>query len=265
MTLDPAIAAAERTDAARHLITRAQAEMVDLVTVSALDLCVLDGPRQPLFEERVAHAWVKLGERERRKVMTEVTASMVQRGLLIEDNPNPGASHPDVRSYSLQPQLGLMLAARCRPAFVVVAVGEGPGLRPLNLFALGDQSEPLQGFVAEVPTELPPKQAAGYPGARKLGPLGWIYRYVLTSPASAAEILARWTIKPPPNRSTRYLVSAYRPDRELPVGYHVGVRGDGSRAVVDGPGIGSAASPGTSYDLEGLSGFMRSLLSEAAR
>jgi hypothetical protein len=130
---------------------------------------------------------------------------------------------------------------------------------------LSDQRKPLQGFVAEVPTELPPEQAAAYPGARKLGPLGWIYRYVLTSPASAAEILARWTIKLPPHRSTRYLVSAYRPDRELPVGYHVGVRGDGSRAVVDGPDIGSAESPGTSYDLEGLSGLMHNLLSEAAR
>jgi hypothetical protein len=64
MTLDPAYAAAERTAAAQHLIARAQAEIVDLVTVSALDLCVLDGPRQPLFEERVAHAWVKLGERQ---------------------------------------------------------------------------------------------------------------------------------------------------------------------------------------------------------
>ena len=264
MTLDPAYAAAERTAAAQRLIARAQAEIVDLVTVSALDLCVLDGPRQPLFEERVAHAWVKLGERQRRKVMEEVIASMLQRGLLIDDHPLPGARQ-HVSNYSLKPELGLMLAARCRPAFVVVAVGESPGLRPLNLFALGDQSKPVQGIVAEVPTELPPERASAYPGTRKLGPLGWIYRYVLVSPVNAAEIIARWTISPPPQTPMRYLVSAYRPDHEHPVGYHLGVRGDGTWAVVDGPGIESTEPTGTSYDLEGLSGLMLSLLSAAAR
>jgi hypothetical protein len=196
--------------------------------------------------------------------MEEVTASMLQRGLLIDNDPDLGARQ-HVSNYSLKPELGLMLAARCRPAFVVVAVGESPGLRPLNLFALGDQSEPVQGIVAEVPTELPPDRASAYPGARKLGPLGWIYRYVLVSPVNAAEILARWTISPPAQMPTRYLVSAYRPDVENPVGYHLGVRGDGTRAVVEGPDIGSAEPPGTSYDLEGLSRFMGNLLDKASQ
>ena len=62
MMLDPAIAAAERTEAARHLIDQARADVVDLVTVSALELCVLDGPRQPLFDEHVAQAWIAAGE-----------------------------------------------------------------------------------------------------------------------------------------------------------------------------------------------------------
>jgi hypothetical protein len=263
MLWDPAIAAAERTEAARQLIAQAQTDAVDLVTLSALELCVLDGPRQPLFAEPVAHAWMQLGDRRRRQVMDEVTAGLIRRGLLIDNSQQPGRRDD---TYALQPQLGLMLAARCRPTFIVVAAGEGQGLRPLNLFALGDVAAPVRGIVAEVPAALPPGQAADYPKARKLGPLGWIYRYVLVSPAKAAEILARWTIAPPaqPGKAdpVRYLVSAYRPDREQPVGYHLGVRGDGQRAVIDRQGSGEHA--GAMYDLEGLSGIMLRLLTEAS-
>jgi hypothetical protein len=267
MTLDHAVTAAERTEAARRLITRAQTETVDLVVVSALDLCALDGPRQPLFDERVAHAWLQLTERRRRKVTEEVTAGMVRRGLLLSDPPQRGTGTA-LGGYALQPELGLMLAARCRPAFIVTAAGEEPGLRSINLFALGDQAEPVQAIVAEVPTGLPPDRAAHYPGTRKLGPLGWLYRYVLVSSTTAAEILARWTMTPPAAQPgedfpVRYLVSAYRPDREQPLGYHLSIRADGNRAVVDGL-AGEYAGP-PSFDLEELQGVMLNLLTEAAR
>jgi hypothetical protein len=206
---------------------------------------------------------MKLGDRQRRKVTEEVTAGLVRRGLLIDDHPGPGAQERR-STYSLKPELGLMLAARCRPAFIVVAAGEGQGLRPLNLFALGDQGEKVRGVVAEVPAAAPPDRATGRANAGKLGPLGWIYRYVLASPDKAAEILARWTITPPSGQGEakpmRYLVSAYRPDLEQPVGYHLGVRGDGARATVDGPGVGSGE-----YNLEGLHTMMLRLLTEASR
>jgi hypothetical protein len=169
--------------------------------------------------------------------------------------------------YGLKPELGLMLAARCRPAFIVIAAGERPGLRPLSLFALGDKAQPVRGIVAEVPAGLPADRAAAYPDDRKLGPLGWIYRYVLVSTASAADLLARWTITPPTEAGeatpTRYLVSAYRPDRENPVGYHLGVRGDGLRAAVDGLITGNGQPAVTEYDLAGLRGIMLQLLTEA--
>ena len=154
MMLNPAIAAAERTETARHLIAQAQMEMVDLVALSALDLCVLDGPRQPLFEERVAHAWIQLGNRQRRKVVDEVTAGMVRRGLLIDDHPDPGTGQ-DGSTYSLQPELGLMLAARCRPAFIVIAAGERQGLRPLSLFALACLVR-ADGVEHNFPDKVPP-------------------------------------------------------------------------------------------------------------
>jgi hypothetical protein len=266
MMLNPAIAAAERTETARRLIAQAQADVVDLVVLSALDLCVLDGPRQPVFEQRVAQAWMQVTARRRRKITEEVTAGLVRRGLLIDGAPQHRAVQA-VSSYSFKPELGLTLAARCRPAFVVLAKGERDDLRPLSLFALGDQADPVRAIVAEVPAGLPPDRAADYPDTRKLGPLGWIHRYVLVSSANAADLLARWTMTPPAQPGdavpVRYLVSAYCPDREHPVGYHLRVQADGIGAVVDGPGIGSAQS--VRYDLEGLRGIMLDLLARASR
>jgi hypothetical protein len=268
MTLDQAIAAAGRTEAARDLIAKAQTGLVDLVTLSALQLCVLDGPSHAMFDQRVAHAWTRVEERRRRQLTEEVTAGMVRRGLLIGDHPGHGAQQPD-STYTLMPELGLVLAARCRPSFTVVAAGEGEGLRPLSVFALGDLAEPVRGLVAEVPAGLPPDRAARYPKAAKLGPLGWIYRYVLVSPPTAAEILSRWTIAQPPRQRgavpARYLVSAYRPDREHPASYTLGVTGDGSRAFVDGSGAGVGDLTRAGYDLEGLTAIMLNLLAEASR
>jgi hypothetical protein len=60
MTLDPAIAAAWGTEAAVRLVDQAHGQddsAVDLVTVSAFDLCVLGVTAYPLFEEAVARAW----------------------------------------------------------------------------------------------------------------------------------------------------------------------------------------------------------------
>jgi hypothetical protein len=262
MMPDSAVAGAERTEAARQLIARAQVETVDLVTVSALELCVFDGPRQPVFEGVVAQAWMQVGDRRRRSLTEEVTSGLVRRGLLVDDRAPRGSGG---RSYAFTPELGLMLAARCRPTFVVMAAGQAEGLRPMNLFALGDQAELVQGIVVELPAALPPDRDASFAKARKLGPLGWIYRYVLVSPGSAAELLARWTIGAPAQPggvSPRYLVSAYRPDREAPVGYHLGVLGDGSRAVVDGLDSGGVTA---AYDLGALSSVMLGLLTEAAR
>lgn len=263
MTLDSDIAAAERTETAHRLISQAQVENVDLVILSALELCVLDGPRHPVFEERVTQAWLQVTDRRRRKITEEITAGMVRRGLLIDDASRHRTAQ-GVNNYSFKPELGLMLAARCRPAFVVLAKGERPDLRPLNLYALGDQADPVRAIVAELPAGLPPDRAARYANTRQLGPLGWIYRYVLVSVANAADLLAKWTMTPPAQpddaAAVRYSVSAYRPDREQPVGYHLGVCGDGSRATVEGPGVGSGE-----YNLEGLHAMMLRLLAEASR
>jgi hypothetical protein len=268
MTLEASIAAAERTEAARQLIDRARTDLVELVTVSALELCVLGGPRHPLFEESVARAWVQLGNRRREKIIGWVTEGMIDRGLLVKDGPGTGCQRPG-RTYALKPELGLTLAARCRPGFVVVTEVAGHDLRAPRFFALGDQADPVRGMVAELPTMLPADVAGSFPYVRKFGPLGWFYRYVLLSLDGAAGALAELTIAPPLRSgqavASAWLVSAYHPDRKKPFGYRLSVRGDGIKARLDDSDLGGMDSAGTAYDIEGLRSAMFDLITQPAR
>ena len=136
MTLDMNVAAAGRTEAARHLIDQAQADLVDLVTVSALELCVPGGPRHPLFEEAVARvdAAGKPAAREGHRVGDR---GHDRAGLLVEDGPLP-------------------------PGFIVVTEVTGQNLRAPRFFALGDQAEPVRGIVAELPAVLPADVAGNF-------------------------------------------------------------------------------------------------------
>lgn len=228
MTLNSDIAAAERTEKARQLIARAQEETVDLVTVSALELCVLDGPRQPLLDERVVQAWSRLGNRRQRLLTNDMTVGMVERGLLIGDTAKRGSG------YSLKPELGIMLAARCRPSSIVVTEVGHANLRTTRFFALGDQAEPVRGFVVEEPTALPADIADRFSHVKKFGPLGWFYQYFLVSPTKAAEVLAELTISPPRHSGAvvapGWTVTAYYPGSGNPGGERLIVQGDGTRA-----------------------------------
>jgi hypothetical protein len=264
LDIDAALTAAERTDAARQLIGRARdGELVDLAVVSALDLCVLGGPRHALFDEDVTRAWLRMGDRQRQKVLDSVTESMLGRGLLIDEGLRTSA-RPRSGSYALQPELGLVLAARCRPSFIVLTAAEDQDLRTVRLFALGDQAEPVRGFVVEMPAAPPPAGGRAFPDARKLGPLGWIYRHVLASPDQAADVLARWTISPPGRSGTdspgAYMVSVFHPDQEAPAGRRLRVQGDGTVARVEAGDRGMAE-----YDVTGLRAVMLGLIMGPSR
>jgi len=263
MTPDMDIAAAGRTEATRHLVGQAQAGPVDLVTVSALELCVLGGPRHPLFDEIPARAWMQLGDRRRQKIIDEVTEGMVARGLLTGNSPRTG-SQPQSSTYSLKPELGIMLAARCRPAFIIVTERAGQDTRTPRFFVLGDQAEPVRAIVLELPTALTPDIAGDFPNVRRLGPLGWFYRYILVSRDKAAEILAGLVIAPSGQSAgavpSGWLVSAYHPERQGSFGYRLKIRGDGTKARLDGPGAGDGDQAAASYDLEGLRAVMLDLI-----
>jgi hypothetical protein len=269
MVPDSVVAAAERTEAARQLIGQlGDTGIVELVTVSALELCVLGGPKHPLFEEPVARAWEQLGRRRRKKVIESVTEGMVERGLLIDDTPRTGF-HPDGGTYALTPELGIALAARCRPAFIVITETAASNLRTPRFFALSDQDEPVRGIVAEDPVALPAEVAGDFPHVKKLGPLGRFYCYALFSRGKTAGALAAWAIDPPPQRpdvdpGSARVVSFYRrSDGRDPAGVRLRVWGDGTKARLEGPGARDQA--GAEYDLEGLSAVMLDLLTVPQR
>jgi hypothetical protein len=71
---------------------------------------------------------MQLGNRRREKIIEWVTEGMIKRGLLIEDSPRTGFRPPG-SSYSLKPELGIMLAGRCRPAFIVLTETADQNLR----------------------------------------------------------------------------------------------------------------------------------------
>jgi hypothetical protein len=269
MTPDIATTAAGRTEAAQRLIDEAQAApFVELVTVSALELCVLGGPRHALFEEAVTQAWLGLADRRREKIMKLTTDGMVERRLLLPE-PSPG---PGTADYALDPALGLVLAARTRPAFVLVTETAAASLRTPRFFALGDEEVPVRAIVVEEPAALP-AGSRDFPNVRKLGPLGRFYRYLLVSQARAAELLAEWAIAPPPSGAdpaSARSVSRFRPSGAGPAGadalaagalglaaVRLDVRGDGTTARLARP---AEDGPGEAYDRAGLARVMRELM-----
>jgi hypothetical protein len=262
MLPDIATTAVERTQEARQLIEDARtAPFVELVTVTALELCVLSGPEHALFEESVAHAWLELSDRRRRKLVELTTTAMVEGGRLAEIEPQPGGV-----TYALRPALGVALAARCRPAFIAVTKTAKIGLRTPRLFGLGDEEVSVRAVVVEEPAALP-AGSAEFANVKKLGPLGRFYRYVLVSPGRAAQVLAEWAIMPPPpgpgadDVAARWISLGRHHDPDV-AGQQVIVAGDGSTARLLAPGAGAGAA---AYDQAGLTGVMRDLMTGRLR
>jgi hypothetical protein len=260
MTLDMDIAAGERTEAARNLIDQAQDGPVELVTVTALELCSLGGPAPPRFDEMPARAWTRLGWQRRRQVTEHATQELGRRGLLVDTASRKRPEQP-IGTCALTPELGLVLAARRRPAFAVIVQAEDRHPRTMRLFALGDQAEPVRGFVLEEPG-LPLNPGRHFADVSKLGPLGWFYRYVLVSRDMAADALARWTVSPPlrpgPPASLGWLVSVWYQGRKHPAQHRLRIRGDGTKASLEGLAPGAPAQ----YDARGLRGVLFDFLTD---
>jgi hypothetical protein len=238
----------------RQLIDRARRDdQVSLIALSAIELCVLGAPKHPFIHESITRAWARLSHRVQESAVTRFTQELADRGLLITI-PGPVGSPA---KYSLSPELGVILAARCRPTFLVL--NDVPGLnRPQPvLYALGDQHDPAQALVAEVPAGLAGNNLkhATPDGLRP------IFGYLLLSKTGAADFLARWTINPPQAPrikpgTPRVVTLAHPQDTHGTLGFRISVRGDGNRARV---AVGEHA-PDTEHDLAGLHDVMLSLI-----
>jgi hypothetical protein len=190
-------AAAVRSAQARELIEQAQSEDVLLTLLTAMDLCVLGGPRQVLFDEAPAKAWAGMRRRARKNGPAVILKDLEERGLLIAQAPPaplaaPGADRdPGLAGYAFSPKLGVVMAARARPTLAITCEQENVPSRYPRLYALGDEQEPVRAMVLEAPVAPPP---GDFPHLQKAGPLGWFYRYDLISRPSAADFLARWAL-----------------------------------------------------------------------
>lgn len=250
-----------RTQAARQLFDQAQNETVELVVLTAMELCTLGAPKQVLFDEAVTRAWLDLAKRRRRKIMELTTEGLVNRGLLMAADTVRQSGTAEQDDYALDPALGIVIAARSRPAFVVTTEVSGTPVRAPRMYGIGDDKKRVRGIVAELPIQRPP---GDFPYLEKMGVLGRFYRYVLVSGATAADELAEWVDKPAPEatrakdgRLPSRSVSAYRHDEGHDFsGTTVAFRHDGERArlVVNG------TEDGKAYDRAGLRGLMNDLM-----
>jgi len=244
---------------ARELIDRAQSDDVLLTLLTAMDLCVLGGPRQVLFDEAPARKWRTMRRRARKKVPAAIIDDLVDRGLLIRQAPAvpfaaPGGGRdPGLADYVFAPRLGLVMAARSRPAVAVTCEQENVPSRYPRCYALGDEHDPVRAVVLETPQGPPP---GDFPYLRKLGPLGWFYRYDLISRASAADFLARWSrLRSKRHPHASRLVTLLRSDQgQLLTVQTLAVRSDdGQKARLSGGG--------EEYDQAGLTSIMSGLFS----
>jgi hypothetical protein len=194
---DDDAAAAARSAQVRELIDRAQSEDVFLTMLSAMDLCTLGGPAQALFDEAPARAWGSLRPKGRKNLPELIFGELEERGLLIRQTPTvplaaPGRhAEPEAQDYAFAPKLGVVMAARSRPALAVTCELQQLPTRHPRLFALGDEQDPVRALVREAPVAAPP---GDFPHLRKAGPLAWFYQYDLVSKPSAAAFLAGWAL-----------------------------------------------------------------------
>lgn len=250
MTSDIPVTPELRADAARNLIERAQRDGgVRLTALSAIDLCALGGPKHPYFDEATARAWLHLSDRHRQQAIDASTGDLLKRGLLNENSGGAGAP-----TYSLSPELGVVLAARARPGFIITNEVSGARFFQPALFALGDASEPVRGIVVESP--------AGITKANLHDPLSAHYAYALLSILAAAQFLGEWTLRPihpaqgVPADAAR-VVTCYHPqDGEGRIGRRISIHTNGTIAQVSC----GDDQPATDYDAAGLQNVMLSLI-----
>jgi hypothetical protein len=226
-------AAAERSDEARSLFAKLASgtdEPIVLTTLSGVDLCILGA----MSWEALATSWNRLRPEDRSSITEARASEMIERGLLIERS--PGQGYEPLARYAVSPKLGIALAARLNPTFIVTST-VSPKQAPLTLFAAGDAAAPVRGIVMEVPS-LPARKDNGNSA---FDPLSWQFNHLLVTPDFAAQYLAGAAVwKAPENafhKKTARTVSLYRPGAGPAPTAELTVLGDGTTARVKGPGI----------------------------
>jgi hypothetical protein len=198
----------ERAAAVQRLIDDSARGAVDLTVLSGLELCALGATGQALFDTAVTTAWGALAEGAREMARNESLAGLARRQLL-EAAGEGGAGEGrtgEGEVGEMATELSVAMGARANPTVALVTELDGVDERSLKMFGLGDQDQPLQAVVVESPIAAP----AGFEHLRRMGPLGWFYRYTLVSPAIAASLLIRWTGLALPRKAKGRVITTFR-------------------------------------------------------
>ena len=225
--------AAERSGEVRALfaaLASAPDEPIVLTTLSGVDLCILGA----VSWEALAASWNRLRPEDRSKITQSRVNQMLTRGLLIERS--PGQGDDPLACYAVSPKLGIALAARSNPAFIVTS-SVAPKQAPLSLFGVADAVAPIRGIVMEVPSFSSGKSNENV----GLEPLSWQFNHLLATADFAAEYLAESAIKTAPanafHKKTARTVGLFRPGAGLKPRAELSILGRGTTASVKGPGI----------------------------
>jgi hypothetical protein len=234
-----------RTDGVRHLIAKAEQDgEVALTPLGGMDLCTLGGPRHAVFPDVLAGVWVGMDTDERDEFITHSTSRLVRENLLV-----PVTAASARSAYAMSPELGIVIAARSRPAFVLVAQVPGTVLPTLSMFALAvneNQGQPGHLILTETLMKLPQADSKRRPEAAGARLLGCVYGYHLLTMDRAAAVLTDWAVTPTEkhhrlSREPPRVIVRYQPaDERRRIGYQLTVRGDGTSARVRGVDPGDA-------------------------
>jgi hypothetical protein len=226
-------AAAERSGEARELFAALDSgtdEPAVLTTLSGVDLCILGA----MSWEALAASWNRLKPEDRSKITEARASQMIERGLLLEQS--PGQGYDPLAYYAVSPKLGIALAARLNPTFIITS-SVSPKQAPLTLFAAGDAAAPVRGIVMEVPS-LTTGKDKGNPAPE---PLSLQFNHLLVTQDFAAEYLAEWALRNAPSnafhKKTARTVTLFRPGTGPKPTAELSILGDGTTARVKGAGI----------------------------
>lgn len=246
--------------AARALLDQASRDgAVQLPAMSAAELCTLGAMQASLIDEDAWNWWTGKAEAEREALSSATLKFLTHRKLL--DPPDPASEGPAAENVALRvrPDLGVILAGRTRPAFIVLSREGAEGTpRDMRLYGIADEEYGLRAVLAEEAT---------HRNAEWMGPA---YLYLLASPAEAAMSLVRW-INRPAGRTLRRrppkVVDVYRANvGDGPARDHIEVTREGPAGYrVTRTRAGQPAEPPADCDETGLHRLLTAVMTDGSR
>ncbi len=246
--------------AARALLDQVDRDgAVRLPAMSTAELCTLGAMQSSLIDQDAWNWWTGKAESERDALSAATLKFLTHRKLL--DPPGPGTDDPAAENVMLRvrPDLGVILAGRTRPAFIVLSRDGANGApRDMRLYGISDQEYGLRAVLAEEATH------------RQAEWMGPAYLYLLASPAEAAMSLVRWidrgagrTLRRRPPK----MIDVYRGNLGSgPARDHVEVTREGPAGYrVTRTRVGQPADPPADCDETGLHRLLTAVMRDGSR